>query len=85
MRKRRCFRLLILVLPVENLMLSIANLMVDARCVATTGGSKLFCIYIILHYIPKIYDRATTALAHCFLLGGVAFGEARFLVLSWWC
>jgi hypothetical protein len=44
MRKCRCFRLLILVLPVENPMLSIANLMVDARCVATTGGSRLFCM-----------------------------------------
>jgi hypothetical protein len=34
---------------------------------------------------PKIYDRATMALVHCFLLGGVAFREAGLLVLSWWC
>lgn len=26
---------------------------------------------------PKIYDRATTTLVLCFLLGGVAFGESR--------
>jgi hypothetical protein len=32
-----------------------------------------------------IYDRATTALIHCFLLGGVAIGEAGLLVLSLWC
>jgi hypothetical protein len=51
MRKRRCFRLLILVLPVGNLMLSIANLMVDARCIATTGGSRLFCFYVIYIFL----------------------------------
>jgi hypothetical protein len=32
----------------------------------------------------KIYDRATTALVHCYLFGGVAFGEVELLVLSWW-
>jgi hypothetical protein len=32
---------------------------------------------------PKVYDRATTTLVHCFLLGGIAFGEAGLLVLSW--
>jgi hypothetical protein len=32
---------------------------------------------------PKVYDRATMALVHCFLLGGIAFGEAGLLVLSW--
>jgi hypothetical protein len=26
-----------------------------------------------------------TVLVLCFLLGGVAFGEAGLLVLSWWC
>jgi hypothetical protein len=34
---------------------------------------------------PKIYDRTTTTLVHCYLFGGVAFGEAKLLVLSWWC
>jgi hypothetical protein len=29
--------------------------------------------------------RAIMALMHCFLLGGVVFGEDGFLVLSWWC
>jgi hypothetical protein len=29
-----------------------------------------------------IYDQETMALVHCFLLGGVAFGEAGLLVLS---
>jgi hypothetical protein len=47
MRSKRClFCLLDFVLPVENLMFSIANLMVDGGCIATTGGSSLFCIYI---------------------------------------
>jgi hypothetical protein len=32
-----------------------------------------------------IYDRATTALVHCSLLGGIAFEDIGFLVLSWWC
>jgi hypothetical protein len=31
-----------------------------------------------------IYDRAMTVLVHYFFLGGVAFGEAKLLVLSWW-
>jgi hypothetical protein len=31
-----------------------------------------------------IYDQATMVLVHCFLLGGIAFGEAELLVLSWW-
>jgi hypothetical protein len=26
-----------------------------------------------------------TMLVHCFLLEGVAFREARLLMLSWWC
>jgi hypothetical protein len=33
---------------------------------------------------PKIFDQATTALVHCFLLVGVAFGEPVVQVLSWW-
>jgi hypothetical protein len=32
-----------------------------------------------------IFDRATTALVHCFLLGGVAFEEPGLYGLSWWC
>jgi hypothetical protein len=31
-----------------------------------------------------IYDRATTALVHRFLLEGIAFGEIVLRVLSWW-
>jgi hypothetical protein len=31
-----------------------------------------------------IYDRVTTALVHCFLLEGVAFGKIGLRVLSWW-
>jgi hypothetical protein len=42
--QRRCFRLLVLVIPDGNVMLSIVDRMVDARCVATTGGRRLFCI-----------------------------------------
>jgi hypothetical protein len=34
-----------LVLPVEKVMLSIANLMVDGGCITTTGGRRLFCIF----------------------------------------
>jgi hypothetical protein len=41
--KCRCFRLLVLVIPDGNVMLSIVDRMVDARCVATTGGRRLFC------------------------------------------
>jgi hypothetical protein len=43
--KRCCFLLLNLVLSVGNVMLPIEDLMVDARCVATTSGRRLFCIY----------------------------------------
>jgi hypothetical protein len=45
--KRRCFRLLVLVILDGNVMLSIVDRMVDARCVATTGGRRLFCLYNI--------------------------------------
>jgi hypothetical protein len=44
--KRRCFCLLNLVLSVGKVMLSIANLMVDGGCIATTGDRRLFCISI---------------------------------------
>jgi hypothetical protein len=44
--KRHCFLLLNLVLSVGNIMLPIKDLIVDARCVATTGGRRLFCLYI---------------------------------------
>jgi hypothetical protein len=46
--KRRCFRLLNLVLPVGKVMLNIENLMVDGGCIATTGGRRLFCLFSIL-------------------------------------
>jgi hypothetical protein len=42
--KRRCFLLLNLLLSVGNVMLPIEDLMVDSRCVATTGG-RLFCLF----------------------------------------
>jgi hypothetical protein len=45
-------------------MLSIANLMVDARCVATTGGSRLFCYILISIYIYVI---------HVLVVGGSSF------------
>jgi hypothetical protein len=49
--KRRCFRLLNLVLSVGKAMLSIANLMVDGGCIATTGGRRLFCkLYICIAF-----------------------------------
>jgi hypothetical protein len=32
-----------------------------------------------------IYDRAMTALMHCFLSGGVTIGEVGLIVLSFWC
>jgi hypothetical protein len=38
--------LLNLVLSVENIMLPIEDLIVDGGCIATTGGRRLFCIYI---------------------------------------
>jgi hypothetical protein len=44
--KRRLFCLLDFVLPVGNLMFLIANLMVNGGCIATTGGSSLFCYSI---------------------------------------
>jgi hypothetical protein len=40
--KRRCFLLLNLVFSVGNVMLPIEDLMVDARCIDTTGGRRLF-------------------------------------------
>jgi hypothetical protein len=48
--KRRCFHLLSLVRMVGKVMLSIANLMMDGGCIATTGGKRLFCIYVYVHY-----------------------------------
>jgi hypothetical protein len=48
--KRRCFRLLVFVIPKGNAMLPIVDRMVDARCVATTGGRRLF----YFHNIYKI-------------------------------
>jgi hypothetical protein len=42
--KYRCFRLLVLVILKENVMLSIVDRMVNARCIATTSGRRLFCL-----------------------------------------
>jgi hypothetical protein len=33
----------------------------------------------------QIFDRVTTALVHCSLLGGAVFEEVGLMVLSWWC
>jgi hypothetical protein len=41
-----CFLVLNLVFSVGNVMLPIKDLMVDTRCVATTGDRRLFCIYL---------------------------------------
>jgi hypothetical protein len=49
--KRRLFCLLDFVLPVGNIMFPITNLMVDGGCIATTGGSSLFCISNINLYL----------------------------------
>jgi hypothetical protein len=47
--KRRCFLFLLnLVLSMGNIMLPIEDLMVDGGCIATTGGRRLFCIYIYI-------------------------------------
>jgi hypothetical protein len=40
--------LLNLVLSVGNIMLPIEDLMVNGRCIATTGGRRLFDIYIYM-------------------------------------
>jgi hypothetical protein len=60
--KRRYFRLLNLVLPVEKVMLSIANLMVDGGCIATTGGRRLF--YFNADLLPPV-----VAMYACIVLG----------------
>jgi hypothetical protein len=45
--------LLNLVLSVGNVIFPIKYLMVDGGCIATTGGRRLFCIFVIytLYYI----------------------------------
>jgi hypothetical protein len=40
--------LLNFMLSVGNIMLPIENLMVDGGCIATTGGRRLFCLYLIV-------------------------------------
>jgi hypothetical protein len=42
------------VIPDVNVMLSIVDRMVDARCVATTGGRRLFCILYNVHLVLYI-------------------------------
>jgi hypothetical protein len=55
-------------------------------CLAMTLLKALFYEWGVSRgWKPKLYDRATAALVHRFLLGGVAFGEVGFLVLFWWC
>jgi hypothetical protein len=51
--KRHLFCLLDFVLLVGNLMFPIANLMVDGGCIATTGGSSLFCYYLFYECFVK--------------------------------
>jgi hypothetical protein len=46
------------VLPVENHMLPIENLMVDDGCIATTGGSRLFCIFLNIKIYIDIFISA---------------------------
>jgi hypothetical protein len=58
--KRRCFRLLNLVLLVGKVMLSIANLMVDGGCIATTGGRRL----APPHHQPGVSSSASNFDAH---------------------
>jgi hypothetical protein len=44
---------------------------------------ELFCERgLSLEWKPKVYDRATTVLVHCFLLEGVASRKDGLLVLS---
>jgi hypothetical protein len=43
--------LLNLVLSVGNVMLPIKDLIVDGRCIATTGGRRLFCIVLLCLYL----------------------------------
>jgi hypothetical protein len=54
-------------------------------CLAMTLLKALFLEWgLFSGWKPKIFDRATTALVHCSLLRGVAFGEPEVHVLSWW-
>jgi hypothetical protein len=55
-------------------------------CLAMTLLKTLFCERLLfLGWKPKIFDRATMMLVHCFLLKDVTFGEAGLLMLYWWC
>jgi hypothetical protein len=44
--------LLNLMLSVEKVMLPIEDLMVDGGCIATTGGRRLFCLYLFKIMVP---------------------------------
>jgi hypothetical protein len=58
----------------------------NCLCLTIALLKALFCERgLSLRWKPKIYDRATTVLVHCSLLGGVVFGDVGLLVLSWWC
>jgi hypothetical protein len=79
--KRRCFRLLNLVLLVGKVMLSIANLMVDGGCIATTGDTRLFCIQIYisgyLHvYLSNKLSVLQTKISILFSLHGLSVRQA---------
>jgi hypothetical protein len=41
-------------LSVGNVMLPIEDLMVDGGCIATTGGRRLFCIYIYIYIVTLL-------------------------------
>ena len=47
-------------------------------------GDIVLRVGTIFRVKPKTFGRATTALVHCSLLEGVAFGESVFQVLSRW-
>jgi hypothetical protein len=55
-------------------------------CLAMALLKALFCEWgLSSNWKFKMHDRAATVLVHCSVLGGVTFGKARLLVLSWWC
>jgi hypothetical protein len=55
-------------------------------CLAMALSKALFWEWCLSSgWKPNIYDRETTALVHCYLLGGITFGEDKLLVLFRWC
>jgi hypothetical protein len=54
---------------------------------APLGKNQLsYTMVPLFRLFPRscIFNRVTTVLVHCSLLGGVAFGEPEVQVLSWW-